>query len=175
MFNEQWVQTLNVSQIRTAKKRYNIISGIDTKFKKGNRPVNKGTTGMFNVGGNIGSFSRGHRPDNWCPIGTETESKDGYVYVKIADKYKGKKKDNWKAKHILIYEKAHGPIPEGYKCAFLDGDRRNYDLDNLVLVSKAESAYMARNRLYTDDKELTRTGVALARLGTTIAKKGKNK
>ena len=89
--------------------------------------------------------------------------------------YKGKKKDNWKAKHILIYEKAHGPIPEGYKCAFLDGNRRNYDLDNLILVSKAESAYMARKRLYTDDKELTRTGVALARLGTTIAKKGKNK
>ena len=88
---------------------------------------------------------------------------------------KGKKKDNWKAKHILIYEKAHGPIPEGYKCAFLDGDRRNYDLDNLILVSKAESAYMARKRLYTDDKELTRTGVALARLGTTINKKGKNK
>ena len=105
----------------------------------------------------------------------EAESKDGYVYVKIADKYKGKKKDNWKAKHILIYEKAHGPIPEGYKCAFLDGDRRNYDLDNLILVSKAESAYMARKRLYTDDKELTRTGVALARLGTTINKKGKNK
>ena len=175
MFNEQWGTDFKCSQIRTAKKRYNIISGIDTKFKKGNVPVNKDTTGMFNVGGNSGSFQKGLRPHNWCPIGTEFESKDGYVYVKIADKYKGKKTENWKAKHVLIYEKAHGPIPKGYKCAFLDGNRRNYDLDNLVLVSKAESVYMARNRLYTSDKELTRTGVALARLGTTITKKGKNK
>lgn len=175
MFNERWGTNYTRQQIQSIKKNYKIVSSWDARFKKGHVPVNKGTTGMFNVGGNIGSFSRGHRPDNWCPIGTETESKDGYVYVKIADKYKGKKKDNWKAKHILIYEKAHGPIPEGYKCAFLDGNRRNYDLDNLILVSKAESAYMARKRLYTDDKELTRSGVALARLGTTIAKKGKNK
>ena len=141
IFNEHWDTNFTRQQIQSIKKNYKIVSSWDTRFKKGHVPVNKGTTGMFNVGGNIGSFSRGHRPDNWCPIGTETESKDGYVYVKIADKYKGKK----------------------------------YDLDNLILVSKAESAYMARKRLYTDDKELTRTGVALARLGTTINKKGKNK
>ena len=46
---------------------------------------------------------------------------------------------------------------------------------NANTVLKAESAYMARNRLYTKNKELTRTGVALAKLGTTIVKKGKNK
>lgn len=175
IFNEHWGTNFTRQQIQSVKKNHKIVSGIDTKFKKGNVPVNKDTTGMFNVGGNSGSFQKGLRPHNWCPIGTEFEGKDGYVYVKVADKYKGKKTDNWKAKHALIYEKAHGPIPKGYKCAFLDGDRRNYDLDNLTLVSKAESAYMARNRLYTKDRELTRTGVALAKLGTTIVKKGKNK
>lgn len=175
MFNEYWGTDFTRQQIQSVKKNHKIVSGIDTKFKKGNVPVNKDTTGMFNVGGNSGSFQKGLRPHNWCPIGTEFESKDGYVYVKVADKYKGKKTDNWKAKHALIYEKVHGPIPKGYKCTFLDGNRRNYDLDNLVLVSKAESAYTARNGLYTDDKELTRTGVALAKLGTSIVKKGKNK
>ena len=68
MFNERWGTNYTRQQIQSIKKNYKIVSSWDTRFKKGHVPANKGTTGMFNVGGNIGSFSRGHRPDNWCIV-----------------------------------------------------------------------------------------------------------
>lgn len=42
MFNKQFNLELKVSQIESCKRNHNIKSGIDSRFKKGNIPVNKG-------------------------------------------------------------------------------------------------------------------------------------
>ena len=45
-----------------------------------------------------------------------------------------------KQKHRVVWEQAHGPIPEGYLVKFKDGNRMNCSIDNLYLVSRADHA-----------------------------------
>lgn len=72
------------------------------------------------------------------PVGTERVGKDGYVVVKVRERATvPMSKDNWRLKHVWEYEKAHGPVPEGHVVYFADGDRRNFDPDNLVAVPRS--------------------------------------
>ena len=90
------------------------------------------------------------------PVGTERTNTDGYVEIKIADPNK------WKGKHRIIWEETHGPIPKGHVVIFADGNRRNFDPDNLLLVSRAQLARMNQTHLIKNDAELTKTGVIVA-------------
>jgi hypothetical protein len=65
------------------------------------------------------------------PPGSEISTAQGYVYVKTVG-------GRWRLKHRQIWEAAHGPIPKGRLVKFADGDRSNFSLDNLVLVSRSE-------------------------------------
>ena len=67
------------------------------------------------------------------PIGSECTEK-GFVFVKISDKT-GKTRKDWMQKHRLIWEQAHGKLKKGETVLFLDGDRTNFNLDNLYKVS----------------------------------------
>jgi len=142
-------------------RRYgiNLRTGINNGcYKKGNVPVNKGTKGMFNVGGNRTSFKKGHTPQNHREVGSKRVNVDGYHEIKVAEPNK------WQLEHRVIYEKAHGTIPKGSKVIFADGDKDNLDLDNLVLVSSSEELILNRRKLLTDDKEITKTGVLIAKV-----------
>ena len=94
------------------------------------------------------------------PIGSET-FKGGYWWIKIADNplpknYTGdQRRKNWQQKHRVIYENAHGPIPEGHLVVFLDGDRNNFDLDNLYCCPRRIQTVMIRNGWWTDSREHT--------------------
>lgn len=78
----------------------------------------------------------GRRPSE-RPVGSEYVSK-GIVYVKVAERPETSgTKDNWRPKQVVVWEEANGePFPEGHNCYFADGDRRNFDPDNLVPVPK---------------------------------------
>lgn len=41
--------------------------------------------------------------------------------------------------HKYNWEKAHGPVPEGYVLRFKDGDRSNCDISNLECISKKDN------------------------------------
>jgi hypothetical protein len=98
-----------------------------------------------------------HNNLHTVPVGTETRDFCGLIKVKIAN-------NKWKRKHILTWEAANGPVLKGYMIAFADGNRSNYALDNLLLVSRAELAVMNTQGLFLKDKDLTKTGRAVARL-----------
>ena len=68
------------------------------------------------------------------PIGSErlrNTGKNSYVEVKVS-------RSEWRLKHHLIWEKAHGKAPDGYCICFADGDNRNFDIDNLQAVPMEE-------------------------------------
>lgn len=94
------------------------------------------------------------------PIGSET-FKSGYWWIKVADNplpknYTGdQRRENWQQKHRVIYEKAYGPIPDGYLVVFLDGNRNNFDLDNLYCCPRQVQTVMMRNGWWTDNREHT--------------------
>lgn len=151
-------------------------TGRTGRFTKGHVPANKGKkmsperyekckATMFKPG----------TTTNIDPVGTEKVLSDGYVWIKIDDKPKAKKQENWKQKHRMIYEELHGPIPEGHYIIFLDGNRKNFDPDNLAAVSKAEHARMNQLKLRFSDAELTRTGLGIARIASANGKRRRGK
>lgn len=85
----------------------------------------------------------------------------GYVHVKVCD---GKGNKNWVPKQRVIYEQHYGPIPKGHKVIFADGNRFNFDIDNLVLVSSSEELIMNQRNLRYDDQDLTKTGHLIAKV-----------
>jgi hypothetical protein len=120
-------------------------SGKRHRFSKGHVPANKG---LRRPGWSAGrmketQFKKGQFSQNRREIGSERVSKDGYLYVKIADFQANR---NWKMKHVIVWEEANGPLPKGINIVFKDGDKRNFDLSNLEAISDAE--LMSRNTLH---------------------------
>ena len=110
------------------------------------------------MGANKTSFKKGNIPPNYKPVGSERVTRDGYTEVKIKDPNK------WELKHRHIYKKHYGEIPSGYNVIFADKNISNFDIDNLILVSKAEMLMLNREKLIFEDKELTKTGVNIVKL-----------
>ena len=149
----------NVKANLQRREGINLRTGINRGcFPKGNVPVNKGTKGLYNVGGNKTSFKKGNIPPNKRPIGSERITRDGYIEIKVADP------GVWKLKHRVVYEQHYGEIPKGYNVIFLDGNKQNIDINNLKLVSRAEDLIMNSHKLFAKDKEITNTGTIIARL-----------
>lgn len=180
MFNNQFSTDLKVTTIKSLVYRLGLGNGLNgaslseagktTQFKKGHTPHNKGKKGVCAAGCEKTWFKKGHRPLNWVPIGSERISKDGYIEVKIQD---GQLQKNWRGKHILIWEKENGPLPEGHAIVFGDRDKRNFDIDNLICVSRAQLARLNQNGLIQNDADLTRTGIVIADVITKINKRKK--
>ncbi|MHB8182844.1 MAG: HNH endonuclease signature motif containing protein, partial [Candidatus Desulforudaceae bacterium] len=108
------------------------------------------------------------------PVGTERVNADGYVDIKIQD---GKAQKNWRGKHLLTWEEHHGrPVPPGHAVIFGDRNRRNFNPDNLILVSRKQLAIMNKNNLIQGNAELTRTGIIIADVLKKIGdRKGKRR
>ena len=143
-------------QIKWAMARYNLTTGTMGHFRKGFTPWNKGLKGY--MGANKTSFKKGTIPHNQVPVGTESLTKGGYIKLKIADPNK------WELKHRFIYMQHHGEIPKGKSVIFADTNIYNFNIDNLILVSKAELLIMNNNKLIHEDKELTKVGVNIAKV-----------
>lgn len=159
LLNNTFDTNYTKSQIKSYYARYKLDSGLKGYFSKGHVPVNKGTKGMFNVGGNKTSFKKGQMPHNWVPVGSERITKDGYIQIKIQE---GKQQHNWRGKHILIWEKHNGPLPKGNAIIFGDGNNRNFDINNLLLVSRSQLLALNRYGLIKNDIDLTQTGIVIA-------------
>lgn len=175
LFNKTYGTNLSYKALMSAGKRHGIKTGRVSQFQKGHEPWNKGLKGI-NFGGKETQFKPGHRPHTWLPIGSERITKDGYVEVKVRDIRGGQYYKNWKGKHVLIWEQYHGrPVPPGHAVIFADGNKRNFDPDNLLLVSRAQLVRMNQLGLVKNDVRLTRTGIIIADLLNRIGELRKRK
>lgn len=105
-------------------------------------------------------------------IGSEFVDACGYLVVKTAEpRSSGRRK--WRHKHIVVWESAHGPVPKGGCIIFADGNKRNFALDNLVKVSRAEIGTLRALNLWSSDAGLTKTAINVVRLRAAIRDKEK--
>lgn len=125
------------------------------------------TVGQIKKFKNFHHISSGLKSCN-RPVGSERKNK-GYTLIKIAEP------NVWIEKHRYVYESMYGCIPTGYKVLFADGNKRNFDINNLILVSDNEMLIMNKNKLTSTDKELTKTGHLVAKLINKINERKKNK
>ena len=173
MINDEFETSFTVDQIRYYKKNHKIRSGIDCRFVKGQTSHNKGKKMPKELYDKAKQtmFQKGDSPANVLPIGSETVRQNGYVMVKVQD---GKLNKNWKFKHVLVWEKENGPLPDDKIIIFLDGDTRNFDISNLRAIDRYTHATLNLKHLRFQNKELTETGIALAQL-ITAANKAKRR
>jgi hypothetical protein len=150
LFNERFGLKLNYRQINSKIKRLKLHNGI--RPRKGVQPPYL----------KVYEFKLGHNPPHSRQIGDERVTFLGYVEVKS-------RKGEWKYKHILIWEAAHGPVPKGHAIIFADRNKANLALDNLLMVSRQELAIMNRKNLICSNAELTRIGKLIADIYLLIA------
>ncbi len=71
------------------------------------------------------------------PIGSERVNKDGYVFRKIDGLESLPAHKKWKPVHVILWEAIHGEIPDGCALKCVDGDKKNTDPLNWVLISRS--------------------------------------
>lgn len=166
---------LTAGQIGNAKTKFGVRSGTHGgRFEKGHTPHNKGKTWAdygtpegharsretcFRAG-NLSGYAAQHEQ----PVGAERVNRDGYVEVKVAEGLQAKPNKNFRMKHHVVYEQAHGPIPDGCNIVFADRDKSNFDLDNLVCVPKALWSVIQRSGWAYHDRASLEACITMARL-----------
>lgn len=133
---------VTAQQLNALRKREGWRTGRTGRFAKGQAPANKGKpcppgTGGRHPNARRTQFQAGHRggkaAESYQPIGTEVV-RDGYLVRKIHDGLP--MQSRWRAVHLLRWEEANGPIPDGYCLKVLDGDRLNTDPANWTMISR---------------------------------------
>lgn len=136
---------VTLDHIKALCSRRGWLTGRTGGFEKGHAPFNKGkphpsrgrsAETQFKKGGMAGAAAAKYKP-----IGTERFNKDGYLERKIHDGMPPQSR--WRLVHLLRWEEANGPLPDGQALKCLDGDRRNTDPTNWRTIPRALLARLA--------------------------------
>ena len=162
--------TMTVRQMKAFKKNHHITSGYDARFKKGCVPWTKGRKMSPETYAKAypTMFHKGNIPYDTKGVGSVSRTDDGYLVRKVRED--GTRHERWAYVHREVWEREHGPIPDGMIVSFLDGNKENCSPDNLVLLDNNTNLEMNRSHLRTANAELTKTGVNLARLRIEVRK-----
>lgn len=165
MFNEKFLKNITVGILGNIKSKLGVKSGlIGGRFEKGQKSFNKGKkwSEFMTLEGQINSmntcFKKGDIPKNHRPVGSERINTSGYIEIKVQEPNK------WRLKHRFVYEKYFGKIPKDKNVIFLDNNRLNVDIENLALVSRSENAILNKQKLRSDNRHITESGLALAKV-----------
>lgn len=136
-YNKKFNKNMDFNEYMAFRRKYKLKNGISQKFDGANP-----------------------NPNPPAPIGHEI-----IYYNKGLKRIKVKVGENkWVEKTRYIYEQHYGKIPDNCFIIFLDGNRDNYNIENLKCITTKQHRTMAGNKLYFDNKDLTETGIAVAKL-----------
>ena len=170
LVNEEFDTQYTVGQIRNYKARNKLSSGIETTFKKGQVPFNKGMKQSDYMSAEaiertkVTRFKTGQKPINWEPIGYERTTRDGYIEVKVRDEKGVHSTKNFELKHRVLWEKHHGEIPEEHIVIFKNGDPQDIRIENLMMIPRKVALKLNQFELRSEYPEITEVGVSLVEL-----------
>ena len=163
LFNRRFNLDVTAEKIKSLLTRKKINTGTrGCLYKKGSVPWNKGVYGY--MGANKTSFKKGHKPKNWKPVKSERIDTEGYTLIKIAEPRK------WALKHRIIWEEHYKKkVPRDCVIIFADGDKSNFNIENLICVSRKELRVLNKCSLIKNEAELTKTGLNIAKIRIKLA------
>lgn len=138
-FNLKFQVNLNKSQIR--QKCYAL--GVKNNYTPGNR--------------------KNYKPPLTKPVGAESMDEDGNPIIKV-----GQPRE-WKKKSHVVYEAHYGEIPENHFIIFLNRNKKDCRIENLVSVSRPTFYRLVHSGLYTENEDITQAGITMALLRQKIA------
>lgn len=105
---------------------------------------------------------------NHLPIGTERVQDGDRIYVKVA-------RNRWIGKQRYVYEKYHKVklTPNDF-IVFLDGDKTNFNIDNLYKITRYEGAHLGNICAHSKSKDVRRVSIDIAKLMIKIKDCQKN-
>lgn len=174
MVKDKFGLDVSIRSIQYVKQAYGIPDKVTNSgcYKKGDVPWNKGKGMSEEIKEKVKDtwFKKGELPLNHRPVGSTRITVDGYKEIKIKDP------DKWQLYHRYIYEKEHGvKLTTKDIIIFADRDKTNFDVDNLVKVSRANLAYLNKNGLIFKDKEVTKACVGISKLAVKVSNLKKDK
>ncbi len=112
---------------------------------------------------------------NWKKINRESAKSDykigdertvgRYTFVKISN---GNWNDCWKPKHVYLYEIYHNiKVKENEYVSFLDRNNKNFNIDNLVLLSRKGLGKMSKYN-HIKDFEIRKTAYLICQTECSI-------
>lgn len=155
-------------------KRKGWLTGRSGRWTTGTAPSNKGQRMPWNANSAATRFKPGVRlgvaAARYKPIGAERIDRSGYLERKVNDDRPFRAR--WRAVHLLRWEEANGPVPQGHCLKSLDGDKLNTDPANWVAIPRAMLPRLAgrSGRAYDQaPAELKPTLLLIARLEQRVA------
>lgn len=124
--------------------------GLNTQFKKGAIPFNKGKKWKeyMSASGQKAALKTTYKKNNlphntkhdgYISIRKDLKSNRKYLYIRIS-------LSKWMLYHRYLYIKKYGNIPNNSIVIFKDGNTLNFKLSNLLLLTKSEN--MKRNSIH---------------------------
>lgn len=170
--NARFGTDYTASQVTGFVKNHGVASGRTGHLIPGVKSWNAGTKGLMKP--NTGSFQKGSVPPNVLEMGKERITRDGYIEVKVPQRnpYTGAP-TWWRFKHRLVWEAANGPAPAGHVVVFLDGDKRNCNLDNLRCVPRGVLQWMNKVGLNNTDGEARKAAILTAEIITKVKQRAR--
>jgi hypothetical protein len=153
----EYLREVHGSVIKEAGKKY--------RYTKGQEPWNKGIKGRNNAPEHT-LFKNGHIPANYKPVGWTRIDSEGYHWTKVEEGLNG-----WVMTHRLAWEIENGPIPKGKFLRFIDGNKENWQIENLMLVDRENN--MRLNTIHRYPEELKSTMKTISKLKKIIKNHGK--
>lgn len=125
---------------------------------------------MYGMGVRMGypqRWKKGHVPWNAGERLDEYVTEDGYTYVRVDPRDAKDCHGKWVSKCKLEWCRHNArDWPEGHMCVFADGDRENFDPENLVAVPS--DIYPMTQRFGHCDRDTTEMAMTSARISQAI-------
>lgn len=175
MLKDKFGIETNSKSLQNVRRKHNIPYKVipnPGNYQKGETPWNKGRKMPEETREKVKKtwFKKGQIPKNYKPVGSTRITVDGYKEIKTAEP------NEWKLYARYLWEKEHGEkLTPNDVVIYADGDKTNFDIDNLVKVSRANLLYLNNKNLIFDDPELTKTGVNVSKVAEKIRQRDRKK
>lgn len=105
-------------------------------------------------------FYKGQIPHNLKQEKDEFIDERGYHRIKINGK--------WEMEARYLYEKEHGKIPSDWTVVFLDGNKNNLEITNLMAIHRRDKLVCKNKKMFSQNPEATKVGILTAQLSNKL-------